>query len=83
MSPEVFRQRLSRARRALEAFTRAYCGLVRESAPCRCSKRVARAEALGRIQRGAPVLAGLSEATLDAATRTMESLHETARLMRF
>jgi RNA polymerase sigma factor (sigma-70 family) len=83
VSNEVFRQRVSRARRALEAFTRAYCGLVTAEAPCSCGRRVARAEALGRLQRGAPVLAGLSDATLDAATRTMESLHETARLMRF
>lgn len=57
LAPTVYRQRLSRARLSLEAFTRTYCGLVTSTAPCRCSRRVARAEALGRIRREAPVLA--------------------------
>ncbi len=82
VSSEVYRQRLSRARRALEAFTRSYCGLVRPEAPCHCSRRVAKAEAMGRLQRGALTLAGLSVETVTSATHDMESLHETARLMR-
>ncbi len=76
---EAYRQRLSRARRALEAFTEAFCGRVREAAPCRCDKRVARAEELGRIERGRPRLA---HAEALRATREMESLYDTARLMR-
>ena len=79
VTEEAYRQRLSRARRTLEAFTQSFCGLVDEKAPCRCDKRVARAIELGRIERGRPRLA-LVEAR--AATREMESLHETARLMR-
>lgn len=39
-SPQAYRQRLSRARRQLEAFTQAYCGLVSREAPCRCDRRV-------------------------------------------
>lgn len=79
ISEEAYRQRLSRARRSLETFTRAFCGLVSERAPCRCDKRVARAEELGRIERGRPRLA---HAGALAAAREMESLYDTARLLR-
>ena len=40
-SDEVYRQRLSRARRQVEACTRSYCGVVNDQAPCRCDRRVA------------------------------------------
>jgi len=76
---ETYRQRLSRARRVLEAFTRSFCGLVSEKAPCRCDCRVARAEQLGRIERGRPRLA---QGPAREAQREMQSLHATARLMR-
>jgi RNA polymerase sigma factor (sigma-70 family) len=79
---DVYRQRISRARRALEAFTRSYCGLVSEEAQCRCSRRVARAEALGRLRRDAPALAGHPAAELADAVQDVEGLHDTARLMR-
>jgi RNA polymerase sigma factor (sigma-70 family) len=79
---EVYRQRVSRARRALEAFTRAYCGLVDSQAPCLCGKRVAKAEALGRLSRERPGFAAMPVEAVDAAVHRMESLHETARLMR-
>ena len=82
VAEETYRQRVSRARRALEAFTRSYCGLVRESAPCRCGRRVARAEALGRVQRHAPALVGLAAEEVTAAVHEMEALHDAARLMR-
>jgi RNA polymerase sigma factor (sigma-70 family) len=78
----VHRQRVSRARRALEAFTRSYCGIVNAAAPCHCSRRVARAEALGRLSRNAPALAGHPAADLSEATEEMEGLHDAARLMR-
>jgi RNA polymerase sigma factor (sigma-70 family) len=76
---ETYRQRLSRGRRVLEAFTTSFCGLVSEKAPCRCDRRVARAEQLGRIERGRPRLA---RGPVREAQREMQSLHETARLMR-
>jgi RNA polymerase sigma factor (sigma-70 family) len=80
VTEDTYRQRLSRARRMLEAFTASFCGLVDERAPCRCDKRVARAEELGRIERGRPRLAVLSAARHDI--EDMESLHASARLMR-
>jgi RNA polymerase sigma factor (sigma-70 family) len=79
---DVYRQRLSRARRTLEAFTRSYCGLVTAAAPCHCSRRVARAEALGRLHRDAPALAGHPAAELTDAVQEVEGLHDAARLMR-
>jgi RNA polymerase sigma factor (sigma-70 family) len=82
VSGAVYRQRLSRARRALEAFTRSYCGVLRADAPCSCGRRVAKAESLGRLHRDNPLLMQLPAETLDEATTEMESLHDAARLMR-
>ena len=79
VSPDTYRQRVSRSRRVLQAFTESFCGLVNDSAPCRCEKRVARAEELGRIERGRPRLA---QGFARAAQRELESLHGAARLMR-
>ncbi len=78
LSEETLRQRLSRARRSLEAFTKSYCGLVTRDAPCHCSKRVAKAEQLGRISRGRKGV----EHEAELAAREMEHLHATAALMR-
>ncbi len=89
VSQQVYRQRLSRARRTLEAFTRSYCGLVAKEASCHCSHRVARAESLGRLHRETPRLMGLAaaptaptESAVEAATEEMEGLLTTARLFR-
>jgi RNA polymerase sigma factor (sigma-70 family) len=79
ISEEAYRQRLSRARRSLETFTEAFCGLVNDRAPCSCDKRVARAEALGRIERGRPRLA---HGAVREASHEMERLHDAASLMR-
>jgi RNA polymerase sigma factor (sigma-70 family) len=77
VNDDTYRQRVSRARRLLEAFTTSYCGLVEERAPCRCDKRVTRALELGRIERGRRQLT-----VLGAARDQMEALHACARLMR-
>ena len=82
VAEDVYRQRVSRARRALEAFTRHYCGLVSDSAPCHCSRRVARAESLGRLRRDAPALASHTAEAVSEAVEEMEGLHDAARLMR-
>jgi RNA polymerase sigma factor (sigma-70 family) len=49
ISPELFRKRLQHARTAIEAFTRAYCGLASDSAACACHRRVPAALRLGRV----------------------------------
>lgn len=78
-SEPAYRQRLSRAQRKVEAFTRAYCGVVNAAAPCRCDRRVARAFELGRLARGTFPLAR-HEAVKHV--REMEALHDIARLFR-
>ena len=40
ISPEAFRQRLTRARAKLEAFTGTNCGLMNPSAACTCEKQL-------------------------------------------
>ena len=81
-SEPAYRQRLSRARRQLEAFTRSYCGVVNASAPCKCDRRVRRAIELGRIERGNPRLAKRPASGIAGKVREMEALHETAALFR-
>ena len=82
VSGQTFRQRLSRARRMLEAFTRSYCGLVKSEAPCRCDRRVARAEELGRIHRASPTLAAWPAERIEEAVHDMQQLHDSATLLR-
>lgn len=81
--PEAtFRQRLSRARRQLEAFTRSYCGMVKAGAPCSCDRRVERAAQLGRIERGNLRLVHHPVSDVAEKVREMEALHITAALFR-
>ena len=40
ISPALFRKRLQHAREAVLAFTKSHCGLVSDSAPCQCHRRV-------------------------------------------
>lgn len=79
---DVHRQRLSRARRQLEAFTESYCSLVNAQAPCSCDRRVKRAVELGRVQPGSLSLARHPRRPLAQSVREMESLHATAALFR-
>jgi RNA polymerase sigma factor (sigma-70 family) len=43
ISPALFRKRLQHAREAVLAFTKSHCGLVSDSAPCQCHRRVSAA----------------------------------------
>jgi RNA polymerase sigma factor (sigma-70 family) len=40
ISPALFRKHLQHAREAVLAFTKSHCGLVSDSAPCQCNRRV-------------------------------------------
>jgi len=71
ISPELFRKRLQHARTAIEAFTRAHCGLVSDEAACACHRRVPAALRLGRVNPNA----------LDFAHQA-SSYHETRGLVR-
>ena len=50
ISTELFRKRLQHARSAIEAFTRAHCGLASDSAACACHRRVPAALRLRRVR---------------------------------
>src|SRR5207237_10557101 len=50
VDPSVLRKRLERARDAILAFTRSYCGLVSDDAACRCNRRVTAAVRLVRAR---------------------------------
>jgi RNA polymerase sigma factor (sigma-70 family) len=52
ISPPAYRQRLSRAREQVTTFTQRACGLVSDTATCRCANRIAPALARHRITRG-------------------------------
>lgn len=67
ITPEAYRQRLSRARKSMEGFLQANCGLKNEQNPCRCQTRacdlqsssilrryLAYARQLQRLPEGAP-----------------------------
>lgn len=82
LSEAAYRQRLSRARRKIEAFTQSYCGLVNTSAPCSCNKRVHRALELGRIARDKFILSKHVRIEAEPYIRAMEHLHDAAALMR-
>ena len=59
ISAPAFRKRLSRAREAIVEFTRRHCGLVNPDNPCRCIRRLPRAQAARTSQqRGAAVRPG-------------------------
>jgi hypothetical protein len=65
ITPATFRQRLARARSRLRAFMAGHCGLVRESAACRCERRVRAAVDGGRVRPERLLFAG--EAADDGA----------------
>ncbi len=86
ISAAAFRKRLSRARDAIVMFTRAQCGLVEPANPCRCGRRLHRAQELGRVDA-----AGLLFARHDSAlafpgvlerVRRLEDVQRTAALYR-
>jgi RNA polymerase sigma factor (sigma-70 family) len=58
ISPEAYRQRLSRARSRLESFMGRSCGLAHPQAPCRCERQLPAVRHLARangVDRGAVV----------------------------
>lgn len=52
ITPAACQKRLERAKQRLGAFLRSTCGLAEPKAFCRCSRRVDRARALGRVDPG-------------------------------
>jgi RNA polymerase sigma factor (sigma-70 family) len=50
ISPVLFRKRLQHAREAILTFTRAYCGLVSDTAVCRCNRMAPAALRAGKVR---------------------------------
>ncbi|MEY4548382.1 MAG: hypothetical protein RL685_4577 [Pseudomonadota bacterium] len=66
LEPAAFRKRLQRARDAIEAFTRAHCGLASDDSACACNRRVPAAIQLGRIRPNEPLLARAASSFVEA-----------------
>jgi RNA polymerase sigma factor (sigma-70 family) len=73
----AFRQRLSRARSAIIAFTSRACGIVDAENACRCENRAAFAVRTGRVTLGRPVF---GDAVRESAPRLEEVKAEVRRL---
>lgn len=73
VTPANFRQRLSRARRDVQAFTARACGIGNNAGLCQCSRRVPAALAAGRIGQQ-------HEDTLNGAPSYAEVLEEAQRV---
>ena len=86
ISPAAFRKRLSRAREAVIAFTRAHCGLVDPANACGCGRRLARAHTLKRVDADALLFADEESARSFPATldkvRRLEAVRRAAALYR-
>jgi RNA polymerase sigma factor (sigma-70 family) len=52
ISAHLFRKRLQSARSAILTFTRTYCGLVSDAAPCRCNRQLPAALKAGKVHAG-------------------------------
>ena len=52
ISPDLFRKRLQHARSAILTFTRTYCGLASDAAPCSCDRQVPASLRAGRVSLG-------------------------------
>ncbi|WP_063051442.1 RNA polymerase sigma factor [Nocardia arthritidis] len=86
VTPAAYRKRLERAKKRLGNFLNATCGLVDPAAFCRCSRRVDRALALGRVDPRRPVYArhpvSAGGRTAAEAERQMIRLHDAASVLR-
>jgi RNA polymerase sigma factor (sigma-70 family) len=49
ISPELFRKRLQLSRTSILSFTKSYCGLASDAAPCRCNRQIPSSLRAGRI----------------------------------
>lgn len=80
IEPAAFRKRLQRAREAIEAFTRAHCGLVSDEARCACDRRVPVAIRLGRVEPEKPLFAR-SGSTFTEARAFIRRVEEVKRVL--
>jgi RNA polymerase sigma factor (sigma-70 family) len=79
IAPAAYRKRLSRARERIQSFMRGHCGLVDPANPCRCSRRVGRAIAIGRID---PERLLFATHAVRRGVEEMDALHDAAAVFR-
>ncbi len=79
ISPASFRQRLSRARKAVIEFTRRKCGIVNSDNSCRCERRVSMALETGRVDASRLLFATAASDT-QRAFAEIRKLEETRRI---
>ena len=77
--PATFRQRLSRARKAVIEFTRRKCGIVNSANSCHCERRVSTALETGRVDASRLLFATTASHTRQALTE-IQKLEETRRI---
>lgn len=84
ISTANYRQRLSRARKAVETFTAQSCGLTSTKAACKCPKRLPAAMAMGRIgSTPSPALADAPQyAHVKSKAEALETRLSTLKLQR-
>jgi len=89
ISPIAFRQRLSRARKALHGFVQAKCGQVSANAACRCERMMAPAVAAKQVDperllfaSDARPRATLDRTRLQATVTTLDAAHRAVALYR-
>lgn len=80
LSPANFRKRLSRARASIQALLRSSCGIAASENACRCSRRVAPATRLGRLDPRDAV--ELDVPALTEKIAALEDLERAAALFR-
>ncbi|MEC3920514.1 RNA polymerase sigma factor [Nocardia sp. CDC160] len=81
-TPAAYRKRVERAKKRLGNFLSSTCGLANPEAFCRCSRRVAKAVELGRVDPRRPAFAGHPITPggrgVEEAERQMVRLHDAA-----
>jgi len=87
VTPDAYRQRLSRARAAIVGLMRARCGLAHPENACRCRRRVATAIARGHVDPGRLLFARSTEQArrfpeVLAEIRKLEEMQRAAALHR-
>jgi RNA polymerase sigma factor (sigma-70 family) len=86
VTPAAYRKRLERARQRIRGFMGSTCGIVNPEAFCRCTRRVDKAVALGRVDPRRPVLTTHpvspgGRGVADAAAQ-LHRLHDAAAVFR-
>lgn len=86
ITASAYRKRLERAKKRIATFLNSTCGVANPEAFCRCSRRVDKALALGRVDPKQPVFArhavSAGGRNVNAAEEQMIRLHDAAAVIR-